>query len=74
MATKIRVFWQPHWTSCIRVKDYLKEKGIEFESINIVDEGIETLQKLGAKSVPVVSKGDKLVFPQDIRDVIEILE
>ena len=59
MTEAIRVFWQPHWTSCIRVKDYLKEKGIEFESINIVEDGIETLQRLGAKSVPVVSKGDK---------------
>ncbi len=50
------------------------EKGIEFESINIVEEGIETLQRLGAKSVPVVSKGDKYVFAQVIRDVIEFLE
>ena len=74
MSTEIRVFWQPHWTSCIRVKDYLKEKGIEFESINIVEGGIETLQRLGAKSVPVVSKGDKYVFAQVIRDVIEFLE
>ena len=74
MSTQIRVFWQPHWTSCIRVKDYLKEKGIEFESINIVEDGIETLQSLGAKSVPVVSKGDKYVFAQVIRDVIEFLE
>ena len=52
----------------------MKEKGIEFESINIVEDGIETLQRLGAKSVPVVSKGDKYVFAQVIRDVIEFLE
>ena len=74
MTEAIRVFWQPHWTSCIRVKDYLKEKGIEFESINIVDDGIETLQSLGAKSVPLVSKGDKYVFAQVIRDFTEFLE
>ena len=74
MTEAIRVFWQPHWTSCIRVKDYLKERGIEFESINIVEDGIETLQRLGAKSVPVVSKGDKFVFAQVIRDVTEFLE
>ena len=35
---------------------------------------MDDLQKLGAKSVPVVSKGDKFVFAQVIRDVIEFLE
>ena len=35
---------------------------------------MDDLQKLGAKSVPVVSKGDKFVFAQVIRDVVEFLE
>ena len=35
---------------------------------------MESLQRLGAKSVPVVSKGDKFVFAQVIRDVVEFLE
>ena len=67
-------FGNLHWTSCIRVKDYLKKKGIEFESINIVEDGIESLQRLGSKSVPVVAKKDQYVFAQVIRDVIEFLE
>ena len=35
---------------------------------------MEDLQKLGAKSVPVVSRGDKFVFAQVIRDVVEFLK
>ena len=35
---------------------------------------MEDLQKLGAKSVPVVSRGEKFVFAQVIRDVVEFLE
>ena len=35
---------------------------------------MEDLKRLGAKSVPVVSKGDKFVFAQVIRDVVEFLE
>ena len=35
---------------------------------------MEDLQRLGAKSVPVVSKGDQFVFAQVIRDVVEFLE
>ena len=35
---------------------------------------MEDLQKIGAKSVPVVSRGDKFVFAQVIRDVVKFLE
>ena len=35
---------------------------------------MEDLQRLGAKSVPVVSRGDKFVFAQVIRDVVDFLE
>ena len=36
-------------------------------------EGLALLQSLGAKSIPVVSKGDKFVFAQSIGDVVEFL-
>jgi hypothetical protein len=35
--------------------------------------GLEELQRLGARSVPVVSQGDKFVFAQVIKDVVEFL-
>ncbi len=35
---------------------------------------MEDLQKLGAISVPLVSRGDKFVFAQVIRDVVKFLE
>ncbi len=35
--------------------------------------GLEELRRLGARSVPVVSRGDKFVFAQVIRDVVEFL-
>ena len=36
-------------------------------------EGLALLQSLGAKSIPVVSKGDKFVFAQSIGDVVNFL-
>jgi hypothetical protein len=38
------------------------------------DDGMEELQRLGARSVPVVSRGDQFVFAQIIKDVVEFLE
>ena len=35
---------------------------------------MEELQRLGARSVPIVSKGDKFVFAQVIKDVVDFLE
>ena len=35
--------------------------------------GMEELQRLGARTVPIVSKGDKFVFAQVIKDVVEFL-
>ena len=35
---------------------------------------MEELLRLGARSVPVVSKNDKFVFAQIIRDVVDFLE
>ena len=36
--------------------------------------GLDELRRLGARSVPVVSCGDRFVFAQVIRDVVEFLE
>jgi hypothetical protein len=40
----------------------------------LADEGgLEELRRLGARSVPVVSRGDRFVFAQVISDVVEFL-
>ena len=72
---EVKVFWQPHWTSCLRVKDYLSVRGIEYKSINVLQEGgMKELRELGVRTVPVVSRGKNFVFAQVIRDVVEFLE
>ena len=36
-------------------------------------DGLAALQRLGARSVPVVSRGDAFVFAQVIKDVVDFL-
>ena len=57
------------------VKEYLSVRGIEFESVNVLDDegGLERLRALGARSVPVVSRGTDFVFAQVIKDVVDFL-
>jgi glutaredoxin len=74
-AEKIRVFWAPGCTSCLRTKEFLSRHGIEFESINAA-EGVEAMQemaRLGARSVPIVAVGDRFVYAQTLADVAEFL-
>lgn len=74
-AERVRVFWQPGCTSCLRTKEFLAKNGVDYESINVHGnpEGMEELRKLGARSVPIVARGDRFVFAQTIGDVIEFL-
>jgi len=73
---RVRVFWQPGCTSCLRTKEFLTRNGVDYESINVHgnEAGMEELRKLGARSVPIVARGDKFVFAQTLTDVIKFLD
>ncbi|WP_144109788.1 glutaredoxin domain-containing protein [Paraburkholderia sp. BCC1886] len=73
---KIKVFWQPGCSSCLRTKEFLTKQGIEFESIDVHNDpdGRGQLEALGARSVPVVALGGRYTFCQSINDVIKFLD
>ena len=75
-AEKVRVFWQPGCSSCLRTKEFLSKNGVDYESINVHGnpDGMEELRKLGARSVPIVARGGKYVFAQTLTDVIQFLK
>ena len=75
MADAYKVYWQPGCTSCLRAKESLKENGIAFESINVrEDEGaMADLARLGAMSIPVITRGDEFAFAQEIRDLADFV-
>lgn len=73
---RVRVFWQPGCTSCLRTKEFLTRHGVDYESINVHgnEAGMDELRKLGARSVPIVARGGRFVFAQSIADVVTFLE
>jgi glutaredoxin len=73
---RVRVFWQPGCTSCLRTKEFLTRHGVDYESINVHgnEAGMQALRELGARSVPVVARGGKFVFAQSLGDVVRFLE
>ena len=76
MVERVKVFWQPGCTSCLRTKEFLTRQGVDYESINVHGNSaaMEELRKLGARSVPIVSRGERFVYAQTLTDVIKFLD
>ncbi len=75
-SERVRVFWQPGCTSCLKTKEFLTSHGVDYESINVHGnpDAMEALRRLGARSVPVVARGERFVFAQSLADVVEFLD
>lgn len=70
-----RVFWQPGCSSCQKLKEFLLARGIGFESVNVREDpqAAADLARLGARSIPVLSHGDRYTFGQSLDDVARFL-
>lgn len=68
---EFRVYWQPHCSSCAFVKQYLTRHGIPYRSINVLEHqgAYADMARIGAKSVPIVARGERFVYAQSIADV-----
>jgi len=67
----VRVFSTPACPYCVSLKNYLKEKNIEFEDINVVENleaQKEMIEKSGQYSVPVIEINNEIVvgFNQEL--------
>ncbi len=71
----IRVFTTPHCGKCQAAKDYLRQKGAEFEEVNVEGDfsALRTMIKLsGVRTVPVIQVDDTVMVDFD-RDLLETL-
>jgi glutaredoxin/uncharacterized damage-inducible protein DinB len=68
---QLRVYWRPGCSSCVKVKEFLTNLGVEYESVNVSarPEAMEELRSLGVRTVPVVARGKEYVFAQELADV-----
>jgi glutaredoxin/uncharacterized damage-inducible protein DinB len=72
---QLRVYWRPGCSSCVKVKEFLTNLGVEYESINVSarPEAMDELRELGVRTVPVVARGREYVFAQELADVSEFV-
>jgi glutaredoxin len=70
----LKVYWQPGCSSCLKTKEFLIANGVEFISVNVLDDedGFKELEALGVRLVPIVARGDKWANGAVFRDVAEV--
>lgn len=72
----IRIFSTPSCPYCITLKEFLKQRGFEFEDINVaVDEKAreEMIQKSQQMGVPVIEIDGQIVIGFDKRRIVQLL-
>lgn len=73
---KIRIFSTPTCPYCETLKEFLKERGIEFEDIDVSKNAAaveEMVQKSGQMGVPVVEIDGKIVVGFDREQISKLL-
>jgi len=76
MDKKIRIFSTPSCPYCVTLKEFLKEKGFEFEDIDVsqdkkaLDEMVEKTNQMG---VPVIDIGGQFVIGFDKEKISQLL-
>ena len=74
---KIRVFTTKMCPFCVVLKQFLKERNLEFEEIDVSDDekGIEELfKKSGQYGVPVVEINGKIIIGFNQKEILKSLE
>jgi glutaredoxin len=72
----VAVYWRPGCSMCLKAKEFIEEAGIEFESLNVFarEDAQRELVSAGLRGLPVVRKGDRLMYAQSLADISEFLE
>ncbi|MBI2041951.1 MAG: glutathione S-transferase N-terminal domain-containing protein [Candidatus Nealsonbacteria bacterium] len=73
---KIKIYSTPTCPYCITLKEFLKEKGIEFEDVNVgqdVQAREEMINKSGQMGVPVVDIDGEIIVGFDKGKISKLL-
>lgn len=73
---KIRVFSTPSCPYCVTLKEFLKDRGFEYEDINVATDmkaREEMVQKSQQMGVPVVEIDGQIVIGFDRKKIVQLL-
>ncbi|HQB84819.1 MAG TPA: glutaredoxin domain-containing protein [Candidatus Pacearchaeota archaeon] len=76
MGKKVKVYSTPTCVYCVTLKEFFKEKGVEFEDVDVSlneEAAREMIMKTGQMGVPVVEIGEEVIVGFDRDKIIQAL-
>lgn len=74
METKVKIYTTPTCGYCAQAKEYLTERGVEFEAVDVTKdpEAFKEMRSItgGGRSVPVIAVGKQVILGFD-RDALD---
>lgn len=73
---KVRIFSTPTCPYCVTLKEFLKDKNIEFKDIDVSQDEIaldEMIDKSGQMGVPVVDIDGEIIVGFDKAKIVQLL-
>jgi len=72
---EVSIYWKPGCSSCLKLKEFVEDLGIPFESVNMSEqpERMEEITAAGFRGVPIVRRGDTYSYAQSLDDVAALL-
>ncbi|MBU1032692.1 MAG: glutaredoxin family protein [Patescibacteria group bacterium] len=74
---KVKIYTTPTCPYCNLVKDYMVEKGIEYQEINVADDAAaanEMVKLSGQMGVPVIMVNDEVIVGWNKSELEKVLE
>lgn len=72
----VKIYTTPFCPYCRMAKEFLKQRGVEFEEVNVQDDhgaALEMIQKTGQNGVPVIEIDNKIIVGFNQEKIIEAL-
>jgi glutaredoxin len=72
---EVSVYWKPGCSSCLKVKEFVEDQGIPFESVDVSvsTEAMDEIFAAGLRSIPAVRRGTAFAYAQSLDDVAKLL-
>ena len=64
MHENVTVYTTPTWPHCTHVKEFLSQKGIKYQELNVAENEAareEMIKKTGRMAVPTITVGEQVV-------------
>ncbi|RLJ09019.1 MAG: hypothetical protein DRP15_04335 [Candidatus Aenigmatarchaeota archaeon] len=74
---KITIYTTPSCPTCFMLKEFLKDKGVDFEEVDVStnqEAAQRIFEKTGALSVPVVESNGKFIVGFKMKEILELIE